>query len=324
MIEAIKNFFSLVVDEYIYLACSIILVLVVTVFLSIVLHSKKKRQRAKLKQEEFKYDTLHSLTLEEIDNISNNSANPEEVKQYLTNEAEETITKPAPSAENKKSSKPAPSAENKKSSKPAKQIKVKIDEVKDTQPKKKAQPKTKKVEIETVKDANKPTKNTVKLEKEEAPKITKKVAQSKAKAEASKIDVSNAKATPTKNIAKTANVKTEPVPKKQYTGKWKIVQDDDGYYAVLTASNGGTLLQTEKYRSITNVKNGIETIKKNVDSGNFAISIDKYGHYHFKLFNLSNRLICMSEDYSSKAKCESGIESVKRFAKTASIIQEDK
>ena len=69
------------------------------------------------------------------------------------------------------------------------------------------------------------------------------------------------------------------------------------------------------------VNNGF--IKKNIDGGNFAISVDKYGHYRFKLYNLSNRLICMSEDYSSKAKCESGIESVKRFAQTASVIQEE-
>ena len=72
------------------------------------------------------------------------------------------------------------------------------------------------------------------------------------------------------------------------------------------------------------MKNGIDTIKKNIDGGNFAISVDKYGHYHFKLFNSNNRYICVSEDYSSKNKCESGIESVKRFAKTDTIIIEEK
>ena len=84
------------------------------------------------------------------------------------------------------------------------------------------------------------------------------------------------------------------------------------------------LLKTERYKSLSGVKNGIETIKRNVSGGNFAISIDKYGHYRFKLFNSTNRLICVSEDYSSKAKCENGIESVKRFALSASVIIEDK
>jgi uncharacterized protein YegP (UPF0339 family) len=74
---------------------------------------------------------------------------------------------------------------------------------------------------------------------------------------------------------------------------------------------------------MSGVKSGIETIKKNVESGNFAISIDKYDHYHFKLFSKSNKLICVSEDYSSKAKCESGIASVKRFATDATIILEE-
>lgn len=111
--------------------------------------------------------------------------------------------------------------------------------------------------------------------------------------------------------------------KKGYTGKWKIKQDGTKFYAELNASNGGMLLRTEPYTSLTGVKNGIATIKKNVTGGNFAISIDKTGRYRFKLFSSSNRLICVSEDYSSKAKCESGIESVKRFAETAQIIREE-
>ena len=183
------------------------------------------------------------------------------------------------------------------------------------------QPKTQ----ETVKTtAKKVTKPQAKVEEQQKTKAPAKKSTVSVKAESTvKANVAT-KTTATKTTNASTVKKVEPAPKKQYTGKWKIVQDDDGYSAILTASNGGTLLQTEKYKSVSNVKNGIETIKKNIDGGNFAISIDKYGHYRFKLFNRSNRLICVSEDYSSKAKCESGIESVKRFAKTASIIQEDK
>ncbi len=108
-----------------------------------------------------------------------------------------------------------------------------------------------------------------------------------------------------------------------YTGKWKIKQEEDRFYAELTASNGGLLLKTESYATMSNLKNGIETIKKNIESGNIAMSLDKYGHYRFKIFNSANRLVCISEDYSSKAKCESGIESVKRFSKSATIIIEE-
>lgn len=118
-------------------------------------------------------------------------------------------------------------------------------------------------------------------------------------------------------------VKTEE-PKRNYSGKWKIIQNDSGYFATLTASNGSSLLQTENYKSLSSLKNGIETIKKNIELGNFAVSIDKNGHYRYKLFNLSNRLIFVSQDFSSKAKCESGIESVKRFSKDAQVIIEEK
>ena len=112
--------------------------------------------------------------------------------------------------------------------------------------------------------------------------------------------------------------------KKVYTGKWKIKDDENGFYACLTASNGVLVLRTEYYKSLTGVKNGIETIKKNVDAGNFTISADKYGHYRYKLLSQTNKPLCISEDYSSKAKCESGIESVKRFAKSAVVIREEK
>lgn len=112
--------------------------------------------------------------------------------------------------------------------------------------------------------------------------------------------------------------------KRVYTGKWKIKEDDMGFYASLHASNGGLLLKTEHYTSLSGVKSGIETIKRNAEIGNFAISIDKHNHYHFKLFSSSNKLICVSEDYSSKAKCDNGISSVKRFAPTASIILEER
>ena len=115
----------------------------------------------------------------------------------------------------------------------------------------------------------------------------------------------------------------KPVKRQTYLGKWKIKNDGEKYFAELTASNGGLLLRTELYTSLSGVKNGIETIKRNIESGNFAISVDKYGHYRFKLFSNANRLICVSEDYSSRTKCENGIESVKRFAQSASLMIEE-
>ncbi|MBO7215226.1 MAG: DUF1508 domain-containing protein [Clostridia bacterium] len=282
MIQAIKNFLNSLIEEHFYLTCALILLMVITIFALIILSTKRKIEKSKLEKELFNQESMQSLTPEEIDNISNNSSNPEEVKQSLTTEVEEAKASRKPATETTKPrnhiSKP------KKATKPAVKDDVSKPEEKPTQTRK---PK-----------AVKPKEEKPALVEPQKPAVKPEPVQAKPE--------------------------EKPAPKKQYTGKWRIVPEEDGWYAILTASNGGTLLKTEKYKSITNVKNGIETIKKNVDSGNFAISVDKYGHYRFKLFNLSNRLICVSEDYSSKAKCESGVESVKRFAKTAMVIQEDK
>lgn len=122
----------------------------------------------------------------------------------------------------------------------------------------------------------------------------------------------------------TDDTATATTPKKSsYLGKWKIKEDDGKFFAELYASNGVLVLKTEYYKSVNGVKNGIETIKKNVVEGNFATSVDKSGRYCFKLFSKTNRLICVSDYYSSKAKCEGGINSVKRFAETANIIREE-
>ncbi len=129
--------------------------------------------------------------------------------------------------------------------------------------------------------------------------------------------------TPKDTVVETSTPINETVSKRVYSGKWKISKDEYGFFAKLHASNGGLLLKTEHYTSMSGIKNGIETIKKNVEYGNFAISIDKNNHYHFKLFSKSNKLICVSEDYSSKAKCENAIASVKRFASATTIILEE-
>ncbi len=288
--EVIKDFLYKLGNDYLYWTLISIIALVILIFLCIVLHVSKKRAKAEKSKAQFKQSALQSLTPEEIDNISNNSANPKEVKEYLT--AEVVIT-PTEKAETK--TKKGESA--KTSSKKKTQTNDKKEEQKPTQ-------------TETVKKAE-IKKELARAETKTETKNTKSTAKTK-------------KPTATKPATTTQKPVEQENEKRRYTGKWKISQEDEGFIATLTASNGGTLLKTEKYKSISGVKNGIETIKKNIDGGNFAISVDKYGHYRFKLFNVSNRLICVSEDYSSKNKCESGIESVKRFAKTDTVIIEEK
>ena len=112
----------------------------------------------------------------------------------------------------------------------------------------------------------------------------------------------------------------------KYSGKWTICrvvtdtaqsEEDETYFFELHASNGEKLLSSEEYTSYNGALRGIETHKANVEKGNFKITLSKKGDYIFKLLSGKNMLLCMGENYPTRARCESAIESTKRFAKTA-------
>ena len=117
---------------------------------------------------------------------------------------------------------------------------------------------------------------------------------------------------------------TEKVAK--YSGKWTICrvitdttdsEEDETYFFELHASNGEKLLSSEEYTSYNGALRGIETHKANIQKGNFKITLSKKGDYIFKLLSGKNMLLCMGENYPTRARCESAIESTKRFAQTA-------
>lgn len=114
-------------------------------------------------------------------------------------------------------------------------------------------------------------------------------------------------------------------PSKRYAGKWVIATEDDGrLYAYLKASNGEKMLATEGYSSLSGIKSGIDTLKKNIQKDNYAINLDKNGNFVFKIFSGANRLLCVGEGYSTREQCEKAFASVKRFAATAVITVENK
>lgn len=112
--------------------------------------------------------------------------------------------------------------------------------------------------------------------------------------------------------------------KSGYTGKWVIIKrDEDSYYFELRASNGEKLLGSIDYTSLSGAKNGIKTHKTNIQRNNIVISQSKNGSYYFKLLNGSKQLLCTGESYPTKSGCESAVDSVRRFAETAVVIQQD-
>ncbi|MBQ8685744.1 MAG: DUF1508 domain-containing protein, partial [Clostridia bacterium] len=123
--------------------------------------------------------------------------------------------------------------------------------------------------------------------------------------------------------------KQEKSPAKAYSGKWSIfrvvtndTEAEEMYFFELRASNGEKLLSSEEYTSYNGVLKGIETHKANIEKGNFRITLSKKGDYIFKLLSGKNTLLCTGANYPTKARCESAVESTKRFAKTA-IVDEN-
>ena len=112
----------------------------------------------------------------------------------------------------------------------------------------------------------------------------------------------------------------------QYAGKWVIERNEDGSYRFeLRASNGEKLLSSIDYASLSGAKSGIVTHKTNIlKDDHIVISRNKKGQYFFKLLNGSKQLLCTGETYQTRARCESAVESVKRFAETAVVTVQKK
>ena len=115
----------------------------------------------------------------------------------------------------------------------------------------------------------------------------------------------------------------------RYKGKWvicRVITNDEEceemFFFELRASNGEKLLESEEYTSYQGAFRGIETHKKNILGGNFKIAVTKKGDYIFKLLSGKNMLLCMGENYPTRARCQSAIDSTIRFAATA-IIDEN-
>jgi uncharacterized protein YegP (UPF0339 family) len=123
-------------------------------------------------------------------------------------------------------------------------------------------------------------------------------------------------------------------------GKFCIKMAVDGTYMFnLKASNGLVIATSQTYTSKINCINGIQSIKNNAPIASiedksvensevqthpkFEIYVDKGGSYRFRLKATNGNIIAASQGYSSKSKCKNGIESVKRHAELATIIEED-
>lgn len=115
----------------------------------------------------------------------------------------------------------------------------------------------------------------------------------------------------------------EAYTSRKNSGKWVISElDDETFIAQLFASNGELLLSSESYASYSSAKDAVENITQNGLNGNFIIDSDKKGRFFFKIRNAQKLTLCVGETYSQLTACQSAIESVFGFLKSAKLAEE--
>ena len=107
-------------------------------------------------------------------------------------------------------------------------------------------------------------------------------------------------------------------------GKFVITKRANGEFQFnLKATNGQVILTSEGYTTLAACKNGIESVKKNSqEDARFERKEAKDGSPFFNLKATNGQVIGKSEMYSSKSACENGIESVKKNAPEAEVVEE--
>ena len=120
-------------------------------------------------------------------------------------------------------------------------------------------------------------------------------------------------------------------------GKFDINAGKSGFGLRLKAGNGEIIATGESYSSVDAAKNGAASIAKNAPIANledqtvegyvqqkhpkFEVYQDKAGEYRFRLKASNGEIIAVSEGYVAKAGCMNGIDSVRRNAVDAKIVE---
>ena len=235
----------------------------------------------------------------------------EEKAEEVKPAEEQKVEEAKPVEEKKEEKKPVKKAVTKKA--PAKEAKKEpVEEKKDEKSDKEAE----KEAEDLLKDI--PDSDEIEKELEEKQAQEEAVKEEEIKEEEMKKEEQKVKATPK------TSVKDENKKPKQSNGKWLLIPESDGYFfGKLFANNGEMLLQTERYKGVSGLKSGIETIKKNIAKDNFEITVDKNKTYNFKLFASNQGLLCIGEGYTSRENALSAIQSVKNFSNSLTFVSDE-
>lgn len=121
-------------------------------------------------------------------------------------------------------------------------------------------------------------------------------------------------------------------------GKFVVRNTNTGVKFDLKAGNGQVIATSEVYNSLASCKNGIESVKKNAPvapvedqtvegyatekNPKFEIYQDNAGEYRFRLKAGNGQVIAVGEGYTTLANCKNGVESVKKNAPDADVVEE--
>lgn len=121
-------------------------------------------------------------------------------------------------------------------------------------------------------------------------------------------------------------------------GKFVIKTTNTGVKFDLKAGNGQVIATSEVYTTEAACRNGIESVAKNAPVANvenqtvegyetekcpkFEVYEDKAGEFRFRLKATNGQVIATSEGYKAMDGCMNGIESVKKNAVDAEIVEE--
>ena len=121
-------------------------------------------------------------------------------------------------------------------------------------------------------------------------------------------------------------------------GKFVIRKTNTGIKFDLKAGNGEVIATSEVYSSEDACRNGIASVQKNAPVAavedqtvegytaekhpKFEIYADKAGEFRFRLKATNGQVIAVSEGFKAMASCVNGVESVKKNAVDAAIVEE--
>ena len=122
-------------------------------------------------------------------------------------------------------------------------------------------------------------------------------------------------------------------------GKFVIRETKTGIKFDLKATNGQVILTSEVYTTKAACVNGLESVAKNAPIAavedqtkegyekekhpKFEIYTDASGEYLFRLKATNGQIIGVSEGYKAHESCINGVESVKKNAVDAPVVEEE-